>query len=217
MEGSKVISARDVALVAAGASAIPPATGVYLDDDYGTCLAATVVDFQMHTTTVQRALTHYTKRRRAELRDATDFRRLFAQYSDERDGNTALAQYLWGYSFWTRARLLRDLVSYLESIGVTTFGELGQRAATSTFERDFAGRVKGLGPAVYRWLVMRLGRDTVKPDVHVRRFVRRCLGRDVCDGELVQLVTEAAVQIGWTPRNLDWAIWESERGGRGGE
>jgi hypothetical protein len=32
------------------------------------------------------------------------------------------------------------------------------------------GTSRGLGIAVYHWLIMRQGVDTVKPDVHVRRF-----------------------------------------------
>jgi len=59
---------------------------------------------------------------------------------------------------------------YCRSVGVVNEERLKQSALTSTFEKDFEGRVKGLGPAVYRWLVMRQGVDTVKPNVHVRRF-----------------------------------------------
>jgi hypothetical protein len=74
---------------------------------------------------------------------------------EDQADNTTLAQYLWGYNFWTRAQQLRDLVRYFRSIGVVDQEQLKQWAFTSTFKNDFEGRVKGLGPAVYQWLVMR--------------------------------------------------------------
>jgi hypothetical protein len=36
--------------------------------------------------------------------------------------------------------------------------------------------VKHLGLAAYKWLTMRLGVETVKPDVHVHRFVESAVG-----------------------------------------
>ncbi len=75
--------------------------------------------------------------------------------------------------------------------------------------------MKGLGIAAYCWRVMRLGVDTVKPDVWLRAFVRRTLGRDLDDAQVVRVVTEAAHRIGRSARELDAGIWESERGGPG--
>jgi hypothetical protein len=93
------------------------------------------------------------------------------RHPEDQAGNTALARHLWGYNLWTRAQQRRDLARYFRTIGVTNQQELKRWALTSTFKMDFEGRVKGLGPAVYQWLVMRQGVDTIKPDVHVRRFV----------------------------------------------
>jgi hypothetical protein len=55
---------------------------------------------------------------------------------------------------------------------------------------------------------MRLGVDTVKPDVHLRRFVEHVVGHSVNDNELVKTVTQAACRLGRSPRELDAAIWE---------
>ena len=39
--------------------------------------------------------------------------------------------------------------------------------AEGSTSKDFVGHIKGLGPTVYQWLVMRAGVETIKPDVHV--------------------------------------------------
>jgi hypothetical protein len=85
--------------------------------------------------------------------------------------------------------------------------------ARSTFKGDFEGKVKGLGIAVYQWLVMRQGVDTVKPDVHVRRFAEGAVGRPLGDSDVVEVVTRAAHHLGKKAYELDWAIWEAGRGG----
>ena len=80
----------------------------------------------------------------------------------------------------------------------------------STFA-DFSGRVKGLGPVVYQWLVMRLGVETAKPDTHVLRFVSSAIGRPVTEREAIDGLTGAAVALGVQTRELDWSIWEYQR------
>jgi hypothetical protein len=138
---------------------------------------------------------------------------MMARYPEDQAGNTALARQLWGYNLWTRAQQLRDLARYFRSIGVANQEQLKQWALASTFNKDFEGRVKGLGPAVYQWLVMRQGVDTIKPDVHVRRFAEAAVGRKLNDRDLIELTTRAARSIGIKAIELDWRIWEVARGG----
>ena len=107
--------------------------------------------------------------------------------------------------------MLRGLVGYFASIGVTDQSALKRWAATATFERDFKGRVHGLGPAVFQWLVMRQGVDTVKPDVHVHRFAARVVGRPLSDADVVTVIEAAAWRLGRPAHRLDWAIWEAGR------
>jgi hypothetical protein len=114
---------------------------------------------------------------------------------------------------WTRAQMLRDLVAYFGSIGVTDQGSLRIWAERATFERDFKARVRGLGPAVFQWLVMRQGVDTVKPDVHVHRFVAGVLGRRLSDVDVVEVTVAAAHRLGRPAHRVDWAIWEAGRRG----
>jgi hypothetical protein len=60
------------------------------------------------------------------------------------------------------------------------------RGRLSNFVAD--GRTYGLGFTGYNWLVMRLGVDTVQPEVHVHAFVSAVLGRKVSDAEAVAAV-----------------------------
>lgn len=126
---------------------------------------------------------------------------LLAQFSDDRDGNSRVAQYLWGNNHWVRVQWLRGLVCFLADEGLQSQEALKAWAERSDYEKDFKGRVKFLGPAAYRWLLMRLGVDTVKPDVHLRRFVERVVGHSVGDDELVRVVSEAPRRLVGRPAN----------------
>src|SRR5262249_58423201 len=75
------------------------------------------------------------------------------------------------------------------------------------------GRRQGLGPAVYQRLVMRQGVDTVKPDVHVRRFAEAAVGRKLNDQDVIERTTRAAGSIGIKAFELDWRISEASRRG----
>jgi len=205
------ISPVDVDAVVAAARLVPPAVGNYLEPDFVMNVLATVVDYQTHTTTVEHALDHFRRERWDEIRTFDDLERCTKQYPDDKDGNTALAQYLWGYNMWTRAEQLRGLIAYFWRHNVTTQDALRDWARRSTFKGDFESKVKGLGPAVYNWLVMRQGVETVKPDVHVRRFAEAAVGRQLSDDNVVRVVVQAAQRLGVPAYELDWAIWEEGR------
>lgn len=185
-----MIIQADVDLVTERAKNLPAASGNYIEEDFVMNLQETVLDYQMSTTAVVRALQHYRDRRWDEIRTGDDLDAAMAKFPDDTEGNTALAQHLWGYNLWTRARQLRDLATYLRRIGVTNQDSLRRWAKSSNFKRDFEGRVKGLGIAVYHWLVMRQGVDTVKPDVHVRRFAENAVGRGLTDQDVVDVVVK---------------------------
>jgi hypothetical protein len=208
-----MIAPADIDRVVEAARAIPPAKGSYIEKDYVLNLMETVLDYQMDTRAVVRALEFYKANHWEELRTREDLRACFARYPEDKKGNTALAQYLWGYNLWTRAQQLRDLMVFFRMAGEVDQPSLQAWAETSEFKRDFEGRVKGLGIAVYHWLVMRQGVDTVKPDVHVRRFAEAAVGRPLTDLDVVEVATKAAHQLGKKAFELDWAIWEASRGG----
>lgn len=201
----------DVELVADAARLLPPAEGFYIEDEFVLALISTVLDYQMNSKAVVRAIEYYKANRWDEVRTIDDLDDVFARFPDDKDGNIALAQHLWAYNLWTRASQLRRLTEYFRSIGLVDLEQLRRWAARSTFESEFQGRVKGLGIAVYQWLVMRLGVDTIKPDVHVRRFAERAVGRNLSDQELIDLVSAAAASMGLKAYELDWRIWEAAR------
>jgi hypothetical protein len=194
-------------------SRLPSATNVYLETDFILNLFETVLDYQMNTKAVVRALENFNAQRGSAIQTIDDLESLLSRFADDEAGNKALAQHLWGYNLWTRAHQLRELVHFFRTAGVTNQQALVEWAARSEFDRDFRGRVKGLGIAVFQWLVMRQGVETVKPDVHVRRFAEAAVGRPLADMEVVEVVTQAARHMGLKAYELDWRIWEHSRGG----
>jgi len=193
---------------------LAPAKGMYLEDDYVTNLLLTVLDYQLQGRIVERAIAFFRDKRRGEIRTAADLKGLLARYPDDQTGNTRLAQYLWGYRYWNRAHQLRELLAYFESIGVMSQEALRQWAGRSSFEGDFKGRIRGLGFAVYQWLVMRQGVLTIKPDIHVRRLVESAIDRSPTDGEIVEVLEEVARRLGLKAYELDWRIWEYQKNAR---
>jgi len=206
-----MIDQQEFDLILERCKGLPPAKGMYLEDDYVTNLFLTVLDYQLHGRIVEKAIAFFQENRRSEIRSAADLKRLLAGYPDDEVGNTRLAQYLWGYKYWNRAHQLRDLFTYFESIGVTSQEALKEWAKSSCFEQGFKGRVRGLGFVVYQWLVMRQGVETIKPDVHVRRFVESIIHRSPTEDELVEALEKVAKQLGLKAYELDWRIWEYQR------
>ena len=206
-----MIAQQEFDLILERCRELPPAKGMYLEDDYVTNLLLTVLDYRLHERIVKKADEFFRKNRQAEIRAAADLKRLLARYPDDKAGNTRLAQYLWGYKYWNRAHQLRELLAYFESIGVTSQEALRKWAESSNFDSDFKGRIRGLGFVVYQWLVMRQGVETIKPDVHVRRFVESIIHRSPTDDELIEALEKVAKQLGLKAYELDWRIWEYQR------
>jgi hypothetical protein len=203
----------DVERLAVAARELPPAEGASSEDDFVVNLFETVLDYMLQTAVVVKALEYYKAHHWGEIRSLDDLEVVLGRYGTDQEGNTALALHLWGYRLWTRAEQLRGLARHFRAIGVTDQDTLSHWAQTSTFETDFRGKVRGLGPAVYQALVMRQGVDTVKPDVHVRRFAEAALGRRLNDWDVVDVVTRAASRLGLSATELDWRIWEASRVG----
>jgi len=209
-----MIDQQEFDLVFERCKELPPAKGNYLEDDYVTNLLLTVLDYQLDGRIIEKAIMFFQENRRTEIRTAGDLKGLLARYPDDQAGNTRLAQHLWGYKYWNRAHQLRELLAYFESIGVTSQKALKRWAQFSNFDRDFRGRIPGLGFAVYQWLVMRQGVPTIKPDVHVRRFVESTIDRSPTDDEIVEALEEVATGLGLKAYELDWRIWEYQKNTR---
>ena len=190
---------------------IPPAKGIYLIDDYVRNMILTVLDYCMRTKAVERAHDYFVKTHGELIRTHHQLKDALLRFPATKEGNTAAARFLWNYRLWTRAQQLRGLLDYFEQRGVTTQEELKEWAREGDFDRDFRGRVPGLAFAVYKWLVMRQGVETVKPDVHVRRFAETTLGRRLSDQEIVGAFEAVARELSLRAYELDWRIWESQR------
>ena len=72
--------------------------------------------------------------------------------------------------------------------------------------------VKGVGYATWHYLCMLAGNDDlVKPDIHVRRLVRRVLGYEPCKVRIVTILRETAKIMGISAKRLDNSIWNYQR------
>lgn len=68
--------------------------------------------------------------------------------------------------------------------------------------------VKGFGLSGFQYLRMLSGAQTSKPDVHIRRFVSKVIGRRVSDHVALALLERAAKRAGLPLRAVDGAMWE---------
>ena len=191
-------------------ASIQIATFEFVADDYVMALFDTVLDYQNQAAAIQKAEDHYREEHFDEIRTLEDLESVLERFPEEREGNDELAQYLWGNHHWRRAQELRGLVGYFRERNVTTLRRLRTWAATSQ-QDDFVGHIKGLGPAVYRSLAMRMGVDTVKPDVHVLRFVSAAIGKNASQAEAVDGLTEVAMRLGVPARDVDWSVLEYQK------
>jgi hypothetical protein len=206
---------KELAKLVSRCRAVPLTENEYVATDFVVALLETVMDYQNATTTVQRAGTYFADHRWDEIRTLHDLERVLARFPADRGGNDELALYLWGYHHWRRAQELRGLVAYFRERNVTDLAALKAWAVASSTD-DFVGHIKGLGTAVYHGLVMRLGVETVKPDVHILRFVSDAIGRPVNELEAVKALEQVAQRLDLSPRTLDWSIWEYQRAGPSG-
>ena len=180
----------------------------YLSD-----LLETVLNFQMQEPVVVKALLYFEHNvqhqldihTHEQLQDALNI------YPDTEDGNKAAAQFFWGNKHWTRIELLRRFLPFLASICVTDQVSLHAWAKQADFERDFKGRVKGMGIAVFHWLLLRCGVSTIKPDVWVINFGQRVLGKRIPEDRLVTAFNDIAPLIGESLETLDVTIWYHEK------
>jgi len=206
-----MITEQEYNLILQKCREIPPAQGMYLIDDYIENLMLTVLDFQMHNVAVEKAINYYRNNQYSAIRTFNDLKQLLSKYADDKEGNTAVAQYLWRNRHWTRVSLLRKLVTYMESNGITTQEALHHWAEESDFEKDFKGKIPGMAYAIYQWLIMRQGIETIKPDTHLIKFLGAIIHHGFTERELVDVLERVAKELGLKAYELDWKIWEYER------
>jgi hypothetical protein len=143
---------------------------------------------------------------------------LFLKYCDGVSrGRTdwhALAQNLWARNEWTKAQQLTGLIEYLivwKSSNAAAVDDLGalQLWSRAVAKEDFLGKIKGLGPRAYeqmRWYID--GKDSIKIDRHVVRFVGDVVERQLSAAEIEKTLKEIARSLNITPTTLDAQIWD---------
>jgi hypothetical protein len=201
-----MFSQIDLERLAVRCRELPPAEEDHRINEYVPNLFLTVLDLRLDSKIVRRAYNYFQAHRSGDIQTHTQLASLLDQYPNDPQSNTTLAIYLWGYRYWNRVETLRGVVGFFGTRGITTQQRLREWAATSDFKRDFEGKISNLGFAAYKWLVMRLGVNTVKPDIHLHRFVSLHVGRRLGDRELVELLEGVAKLIGLSALELDWRI-----------
>ena len=181
--------------------------------DYVQDVLETVLNFYIQASVVVDALTYFRDVVQPQhgLVDHASLRAVLARFPDTKAGNRAASRFLWNNRHWTRLGLLRRLLTFLESIGATDQPTLRAWARQANYDADFKGKVKGLGLAVFHWLLIRCGVETIKPDVWVLAFAKRVLGRPVSAKVLVETFGQIAPLVGETLPTIDVTIWHYEK------
>ena len=185
--------------------------------DYISILFNTVLDFQMRSPSVANAVDYYENNNWSTIRSHADIKRILLEYPNTKKSNTLLANYLWDNNHWSRAKLLRELVNFFGNQNIRGFKSLKKWIKTAQFE-DIEGLVQvrdsktgkvihSIGPVLFEWLRLRLGKKTVKADVHVKNFVSETLGYSLNHNVIVEILKQVAKDMNVEPRELDAAIW----------
>lgn len=199
-----------LAVAVAGLPFIRPAKW---ETDYLEDVMHTVLNFHIQEPVVINALNFFQLQvqRQHRINDHHQLKALLAKFPNDKDGNEAAAIFLWSNRHWTRIELLRRLLDFFESIGVTDQPSLHAWIKTATFGADFKGKVKGLGISVYEWLRIRCGIDSIKPDVWVINFAKRVVGKRISEKALVDTFGRISPLVGQSLSTIDVTIWYFEK------
>lgn len=80
-------------------------------------------------------------------------------------------------------------------------------ARSSNFYKEIQ-KVRGIGIATSRYLAILLNVDTVKPDVHILKFLTNTLDRGVYEHEAIDLLTIVAKEMNIPVALIDNSIWQ---------
>lgn len=183
------------------------------ETDYLEDVMHTVLNFHIQEPVVINALNFFQLQvqRQQHINDHHQLKALLAQFSNDRNGNEAAATFLWSNRHWTRIKLLRQLLDFFESIGVTDQPSLHAWIKTATFEADFKDKGKGLGIAAWEWLRIRYGIDSIKPDIWIINFAKRVVGKRISEKALVDTFGSISPLVGESLSTTDVTIWYYEK------
>lgn len=185
----------------------------YCVHDYVTNLFNTALDFQMKVDTMHSAINHYEAYH--GYRSHKKLKELVESHPNSKKGNLSLARSLWGNNHWSRAKFLRMLIKEFERRGIKGQESLKRWVTDADFKKDIKGQFKtkehSIGIALFQWLRLRVGVDTIKPDVHILNFVATSIGRNVTSQEALDGLIEVSKQTKRKASLLDAAIWHYQR------
>ncbi|MDD2740629.1 MAG: hypothetical protein PHV02_00010 [Rhodocyclaceae bacterium] len=199
-----------LATAVAGLPFIQPAQR---ETDYVEDVMHTVLNFHIQEPVVVNALNFFQLQvqNQHRINDHHQLKAILARLPDDRDGNEAASLFLWSNRHWTRIELMRRLLEFFESIGISDQPSLRAWAKAASFEADFKDRVKGLGIAVFHWLQIRCGVDSIKPDIWVINFGKRIVGKRITEKVIVETFGKIAPLVGESMSTIDLTIWHFER------
>jgi len=184
--------------------------------DYMTDVLLTVLDFHMQGPVVGDALDYF--REHVQFQHVVthqDLKDVLNRFPDTEEGNKQASRFLWNNQHWMRAALLRQFLLFLDASNVSDQPSLHAWAKQAQFVLDFKGKVKGLGIAVFHWLILRCGVETIKPDVWVINFGQRVVGQRISEEKLIKAFTDIAPLVGESLPTIDGTIWHFEKNAMG--
>ena len=157
---------------------LPPGKD-YRCNDFVQNLLQTALDFQMDSDVVDEALKFAKKK--SKITTIEQLESVLSNYKDSEEGNKSLANNLWNNNHWTRANFLRVLVAEFNNLGIRDQDKLRSWLEKADFELDVEGKFRSehhnIGFAIFHWLCLRCGIPTIKPDLHVLKFVENVTGQ----------------------------------------
>lgn len=112
-----------------------------------------------------------------------------------------------------RARVFNEVLHYLmtkasQCEGRTEMEKFRNWAISASPSGFVEMNICGFGLSGWQYLRMVLGADTVKPDRHIKTFVRECIGKPVSDQRALRLMEQATKHAGRSLREVDNVIWQ---------
>lgn len=127
----------------------------------------------------------------------------------ERSGSENFAPKYLDYRFKQLGQVLLDTAIVFNNHKIDTDDLESMRlfAESPNFYKEVQ-KVKGIGIATARYLAILLNVDTVKPDVHIMKFISNALDRKVKEQEAIDLLTIVAKKMDIPVAIIDNSIWQ---------
>ncbi|MBX3417047.1 MAG: hypothetical protein KF851_05540 [Pirellulaceae bacterium] len=203
-----MITAKEYSKIRKACEKLPPAKGNYHRSDYVKNLLLTVLDYQNRRKTIEKAMEYFRNHHASKIKSHKTLQAALRAHPDNRKA----AQFLWNNNHWVRVQQLRNLIEFFEQQGIRGHASLKNWIEKSNFETDFKGQVRGLGCAIYHWLAIRVGANTIKPDLHVHAFIKDAIGRKLNNNAVIEVLERVAQDLNRKAYELDWAIFENRTG-----